>query len=456
MELLTLIPGILCILVMLRGKTSDALLKVFLPTLLLVPVDYFLTIRPIPPINMIIAVLLSLGIGMLIYDIRRWKVSRMDFWILLFFFTKGYTEYVTGQTSAALLSYFTVIVTGLIPYMAGKLLIEQNGIRVKFVKRFVSLLFIGCPIAWYEYVRKSNAFQYFWSHFYPGQWSGWVTAIRWGFGRVAGPFSQSELAGMVYFTGLIFVLWLGHRKYRLRNDVLGASSTPLKNPRLVLCVIGFTLITTQARGPWLGTIIALSIAWIGLSKFPKRRAMLVLVLGTTVGIPGYYAARNYAAGPRTDYGSEKETAQYRAQLIDNYLPMAQAGGPWGWGNMGYPHMGGQISIDNEYLIIYLARGYVGLATFALIIAETILALLKQGFRSKSVRDRHFIFSLLAIFMGVSFTISTVFLGAQNFEIFFLIVGWSQSIKAITKAEMLPEKADAYTMLNQPLSMRVYT
>jgi hypothetical protein len=456
MPVVTLIPGILCILVLLRGRTKGALLNVFLPVLLLVPIDYYLTIRPIPPINMIIAVLIPLGIGMLIYDLPRWRFTRTDIWILLFFFTKGYTEYKTGQTSAAILSYFTVIITGLIPYMAGKLLIEQNDIRIKFVKRFVSILFIGCPFAWYEYIRKSNFYQYFWSHFYPGQWSGWVTSVRWGFGRVAGPFSQSELAGMVYFTGGIFAIWLGYRKYKIKNDFVASSSPTLKHAKLIFYVIGFTLLTTQARGPWIGTVVALSIAWIGLSKYPKRRAILIFVLGTAVGMPAYFAAKNYASGPRTDYGSEKETAQYRAQLIDNYLPIAQAGGAWGWGNMGYPHMGGQISIDNEYLIIYLARGYMGLATFILIIAETIYALLKQGFRTKSIRDRHFIFSLLGIFMGISVTISTVFLGCQNFEIFFLLVGWAQSIKAITKAEGLPEKVEAYTMLNQPVRIRVYT
>lgn len=456
MEFLTLIPGILCILALVRGKTQDAFLNVFLPVLLLIPVDYYLTIRPIPPLNMVICTMIPLAVGMLLYDIRRWKLTRLDFWILLFFFTKGYTEYATGQTSAALLSYFTVITTGVIPYMAGKLLIEQNNIRIKFVTRFVSLLFIGCPIAWYEYVRKSNFYQYFWSHFYPGQWSGWGTAIRWGFGRVAGPFSQSELAGMIYLTGFIFTIWLGYRRYKDRKDLLQPARSPLKHPKLVFYVLGFTLLTTQARGPWLGTLLALSVAWIGLSKVPKRRAIIVLVLGVCVGIPGYFAARNYAAGPRTDYGSEKETAQYRAQLIDNYLPIAQAGGAWGWGNMGYPHMGGQVSIDNEYLIIYLARGYVGLISFLLIIAETIYCLLKQGFRSKSMRDRHFIFSLLAIFMGLSFTITTVFLGSQNFELFFLIVGWAQSIKAVTKTEILPETVDNYTLHSQPLGIRVYT
>ncbi|MDE1175174.1 MAG: hypothetical protein PW789_01035 [Edaphobacter sp.] len=456
MEFATLIPGILCILVMLRGKTPAALLNVFLPVLLLVPVDYYLTVRPIPPINMIIAVMLPLGAGMLVYDIGRWKLTRIDLWVLLFFFSRGYTEYATGQTSAAILSYFTVLATGVIPYMVGKLLIEQNGIRVKFVTRFVQLLFIGCPIAWYEYVRKSNAFQYFWSHFYPGQWSGWVTSVRWGFGRVAGPFSQSELAGMVYFAGLIFTIWLGYRKYKVRNDIASSSKSPLKNPRLVLCVIGFTLLTTQARGPWLGTILAMCIAWVGLSKVPKRRAALVLALGIIVGIPGYYAARNYASGPRTDYGSEKETAQYRAQLIDNYLPIAQAGGAWGWGAMGYPHIGGQASIDNEYLLVYLGGGYVGLGSLLLIVAETILVLIRQAFKTRSVRDRHFIFSLLGIFMGIAFTLTTVFLGAQNYELFFLIVGWAQSIKAITRSEMLPERAEAYNMLNQPLNMRVYT
>lgn len=456
MPLITFIPCLLCLFVLLRGKTQDALLNVFLPVLLLIPVDYFLTIRPIPPINMVIGVLLPLGAAMILRDLPRWRFSRTDAWILLFFFTKGYTEYKTGQTTAAILSYFTVLVTGLIPYMAGKLLIEQTGSRVKFVTRFVSLLFIGCPIAWYEYILKSNAYQRFWGHFYPGVWSGWGTAVRWGFGRVAGPFSQSELAGMVYFTGLTMAIWLSYRKYRVRHDIITGTRSTLKNPKTVLYVLGFTLLTTQARGPWLGTILALSVAWIGLSKHPKRRALTVLLLGTCIGIPAYTAARNYASGPRTDYGSEKETAQYRAQLIDNYLPIAQAGGAWGWGNMGYPHIGGQISIDNEYLIIYLARGYVGLLAFLVLIAETIYSLLKQGFRTKSVRDRHFIFSLLGIFMGISFTITTVFLGSQNFEIFFLIIGWSQSIKAVTKAELLPNKAEAYTILNRPVNMRVYT
>jgi hypothetical protein len=456
MPLITFIPGLICIVVLLRGRTQNAFLNVFLPALLLIPVDYYLTIRPIPPINIIDSVLLPLGVGMVLKDLHRWRFSRTDIWLAIYLFSFGYADYKAGQPTAAILRWFITLSTGLIPYMAGKLLIEQGGIRVKTVKRFISLVFIASIFGMYEYVLKHNPYQYFWSHFYPGQWPGWVTQIRWGFGRVAGPYSQSELAGMIVLASLVMALWLGYRRYRSREAIVG-SSTPLKHARLITFVLLITLGMTQARGPWIATFIALPIAWIGLARFPKRRALLVFLLGFALGIPAYFAAKDYASGKRTDYGSEKETAQYRAQLIDHYIPIAQLGGPWGWGALGFPRVGGQMSIDNEYLFVYLAQGYVGLIAWVLLLLETVLALFRQGFKTKSARDRHFIFSLLGIVFGLSFVLSTVFLGSQSYEIMFLIIGWSQSIRAVTKVGTVPRMAAAVQgSLNESAQMRVYT
>src|SRR5882757_11372843 len=155
MPFITLIPGLICIIVLLRGRTQDAFLNVLLPVLLLIPVDYYLTIRPIPPINMVDAVLFPLCIGMLIRDLPRWRFSRTDIWLLLYLFSFGYADYKAGQPTAAILRWFITLMTGLVPYMAGKLLIEQGGIRIKTVKRFISLLFIASIFGMYEYVRKS-------------------------------------------------------------------------------------------------------------------------------------------------------------------------------------------------------------------------------------------------------------------------------------------------------------
>ena len=455
MPFITFIPGLICIIVLLRGRTQDAFLNVLLPVLLLIPVDYYLTIQPIPPMNMVDSVLLPLGIGMALRDLNRWQFTRSDVWLALYIFSFGYADYQAGHLYAAILRWFTTLHTGLVPYMAGKLLIEQGGIRIKTVQRFISLVFIASIFSMYEYVMKSNPYQYFWSHFYPGQWPGWVTAIRWGFGRVAGPYSQSELAGIIVLASLVMAMWLGHRRYRSR-EVIASSTNPLKHAKLITFVLLVTLGMTQARGPWIGTVVALPIAWIGLARFPKRRALLVFTLGFALGVPAYFAAKDYASGKRTDYGSEKETAQYRAQLLDHYIPIAQLGGPWGWGPLGFPRVDGQISIDNEYLFVYLAQGYMGLIAWVLLLFETILALFRQGFKTKSPRDRHFIFSLLGIVFGLSFVLSTVFLGSQSYEVMFLIIGWSQSIHAVTKVRTLPKRAESQCLLNEPARMRVYT
>jgi hypothetical protein len=453
MPLITLIPGIICVIVLLRGRTQDAFLDVVLPVLLLIPVDYYLSIKPIPPFNLIDAALIPLGIGMLIRDLPRWRFSRADLWLAVYILSYGYVNYRMGQSTAAILRWFIVLTTGLVPYMAGKLLIEQNGIRAKTVKRFISLLFIASIFGMYEYVKKSNPYQYFWSHFYPGQWSGWITQTRWGFGRVAGPYSQSELAGMILLTGLVFALWLGHRGYRFR-DAGNLHTVKIKHMKLITFILFITLGMTQARGPWIGTVIALPIAWIGLARFPKRRALFVFVIGLTIGIPAYIAGKDYASGRRTDYGSEKETAQYRAQLIDNYLPIAEMGGAWGWGPLGFPRINGQVSIDNEYLFVYLAQGYVGLTAFVLLLAETVFALMREGFRTKSIRDRHFIFSMLAVVLGISFVLGTVFLGSQSYEVLFLVMGWSQSIKAVRRRNSVVEAQEP--RLASDSLMRVYT
>jgi len=391
---------------------------------------------------------------MLIMDMPRWKFTRTDIWMLVFLFTTCYTDYDHERNTDAAFALFVSITVGLIPYMAGKLLIEQTGNRINISRMFVLLLSGSSIVSASEYFLKINPYNEFWRHIFAGQWVVWKTQIRWGFGRVAGPFAQSELAGMMVFTALLLTLWLGRSNYQEL-----ASKTPppplLKNVKTHIWILSLLLFMTQARGPWIGALLALIIAPIGSAKRPLRRAVIVVTCVVAIGVPTYLFGKDYLAGPRVNSGSEKETAQYRAELIANYTPVAILGGEWGWG-ANFPRINGQDSIDNEYLYAWLVQGYVGAIAFLLLVGDTVITLSIRGAKAETVRDRHFVFTMLGIFVGIVFTLTTVFLGSQSYELFFLLVGWSQAIREPRVRQCEIRNDEIYRLENDSSLAGVYT
>ncbi len=108
-------------------------------------------------------------------------------------------------------------------------------------------------------------------------------------------------------------------------------------------------------------------------------------------------------------------------------PTRSTGGPWGFGRE-LPIVQGQGSIDNEYLFVWLVQGYMGAVTFLLLLFDGTLVFFNFGIKGESRRDRELGFALLGILLGLAFTLTTVWLGAQSFEISFLLLGLSQVIK----------------------------
>jgi hypothetical protein len=191
-------------------------------------------------------------------------------------------------------------------------------------------------------------------------------------------------------------------------------------------------------------IVALCIASIGRAKRPLRRAILVFGLGLLVGVPLYTYGKSYvdsASNKRVEIGSQVQTAQYREQMMDAYIPIAELGGAWGWGNV-YPVVKGQFSIDNEYLLVWLTQGYVGLAALVLIIVDASISFTQLGIKARTFPERYLSFSLLGILLGVAVCLGTVWLSAQSFMLFFLIVGWSQAIAPAKKRQ--PQLVAIYT------------
>ena len=454
MELITLIPAVLCIIAIARSGTAYAFQYVFLPVLLLMPTYFFWNFRPLPSINFLEAAVIPLGAGMVFLDIFRWKFTRTDIYVLAWLMSTCYTDYHFGRTTDAAFALFSNIASGLVPYMAGKLLIEQTGSRIKVCKIFVWLLTVSSFVSSYEFFLRRNPYNYFWSHFYPGQWAVWITQIRWGFGRVAGPFSQSELAGMMVFTALLLVLWLGRNNYQEQE-----SRTPppplMERGKRHVWILVVALYMTQARGPWIGGIFGIIVAAIGRARFPLRRAIIVVTCVVMIGMPLYIFGKDYLSGPRKDYGSEKETAQYRAELFTNYIPVAQQGGAWGWGAR-FPIIDRQNSIDNEYLFSWVVQGYVGSIALILLIVDTVITLIIQASKAHTVRERHFILTMLGLVVGIAFTISTVFLGDQSYDLVFLLFGWAQAIRETPIGLNDVRSREIPVMKSEAYGIRVYS
>jgi len=454
MEIISLIPLFACLVAVFTRGTEFALRSVVLPVMLLLPTYYFWTARPLPSINFLDAAFLGLGVGMAWFDLPRWRFSRCDVWMAIFLFSVGYADRLAGRTTDSYFIWFNALVTALVPYMAGKLLMEHKNSRIETSRRIIWLMVAVAVVSTWEYVFKNNPFARMWNHFYPDQWSGWVTQIRWGFGRVAGPFSQSELAGTVFAFGFLLALWLAKTEYEERY---GKVVIPTRLERAKWAIGGLLVIIfmTQARGPWIGTILALSVASIGRAKDARRRAILVVGLLAGIGAPIYIVSKEYISGPRVDYGSERETAQYRAELLDNYIPVAQNGGAWGWGST-FPRIHGQTSIDNEYLFVWVTQGYVGGISFCLLLLEAALALVGQAVRVKTTEGRHFILTLFGVLVGIAFIIATVFLGAQSYPLFFFLIGWAQAVGVVRFPGRRLSETDTAKAAPQPPMIRVYT
>ena len=439
MPIIILIPTVICIIALFRVSVQRVFLDLYIPIFMMFPVYYYWKVAALPPVDLSEAILLPLGIAIVIKEIRRWRFAPMDLWVLIFIFSTYYADARNNHATASTFDLFESLCTALVPYMAGKLLIESNGMRTAVIKRMMFCLFLACLISVYEYRMGQNPFTLVASRFFPDEHFPWKTQIRWGFGRVSGPFGQSELAGMMLFFGLVMTLWLSYN-HLWESKFSLAQWLPAKKSAVIACTIGIVLLMTQARGPWIGAIAAVPIALIGRTRRVLLTSVLVAVFLVVGGSAAYVGLKAYANADTPTTSSEQENAQYRAELLDNYIPVAEAGGPWGWGQ-DFPRVGGQGSIDNEYLFVALTQGWVGLLAFSMIALETLYYCLYGALYNATKRDRYFSYSLLGVVVGLMITIFTVFLGNQPYQLFFLLAGWSQAarVKRSTKPELVFEQ-----------------
>lgn len=421
MSIIALIPAILCAIALFRYSPAQVFLRVHLPFFLLFPGYYYWKIMALPPITVGESTLIPLGVALL-FQARRYRLHLTDIWMVLFILSTFVADRKSGYGTASMFQLWASLIEAMVPYMIGKLLIEQDQIRLKTAQRISWLLAICGLISFYEYRMQYNPFTLVWARFFPGELFAWKTQLRWGGGRVSGPFGQSELAGMIFLFGFVLALWVVYAA----KDKSHFGRLPFTRSTWLAIAIFCTLLTTQARGPWLGCLISVPIALIGRTKHVVRNTLMLMVVMIPAATVGYIGLKAYSSSGKAPTSEAQQNAQYRSDLLVNYIPVAEQGGWWGWGN-DFPRIDGQDSIDNEYLYVALRQGWIGFFSLCLLAADCLVKLAVSGFSSGDPVDRSFAFSLLGVFIGLLITIFTVFLGNQAFQLFFLLVGWSQAL-----------------------------
>lgn len=425
MQAVAILPLIAGLIWLVARNHREALLDVYLFSLLLLPAWCRWSIPGLPDPTLYEAAVLPVAGAFVLRGLKKWRISLMDFIVTSLILLICWSEYRNAGYNEAQNLMFDMLAAGLFPYMLGKGILDSPGMRVRFLRRFTGYLAILVGFFLYEFRFRYNPYRVMFDPFFPGQ--GWITTERFGLARCAGPFSHALLAGAIFMIGFHFQVWL-HRSGSWEPYFRKLKYPQLSKARLISAVVGLGLLLTLARGPQIGAVIAAGFVWIGAGRQPKKRLLIALVLLVVVGVPLAIQAVSYASVGRANAAdASQETAAYRKELLDHYVDVALQHAMFGWGRNGWPKDPGMPSIDNYYLLLALMHGVIASGIFAIILLSLMVRCLWDGLRRRRARGGppSMSFTLAGIFAGLLFAWFTVFMGETAMPIVFLLIGFAE-------------------------------
>ncbi len=355
----------------------------------------------------------------------RWQHTVTDLLVFAYALSTMMSNWNSDGQSAGLALGTATLLACVPPYIIGKVGIEQAGLRVSWIKRFVTLAFAVSLLSVYEYRMERDWFREIADRLFEHK-THLVMQFRWGYGRISGPYTHPILADCILLSALMFAVWISSRKL-WENKFRRLEFLPGRKATYLLVGLAAGVWMTQSRGPWLAGAFGILLVIAARARRQKRALFYVTLVSIVLAgifyvVLNRYTAVNHAAG-----SMDQQNAQYRRLLLVNYTPEIMRGGWLGFG-LHFPIVDGQDSIDNEYLNITLTQGFLGLTIFVLLILGTSARLLRVALTTRDRTDASFAICLLGIFVTLALSITTVFLGAQTYTLFFLLVGWSQALR----------------------------
>ena len=428
---ITFIPGFIAWYVATRYSTARALLLVVLPVMLLLPSNFRFDFPGYPGFNFNQTALLAVGAVYFFRDSGHWKYSRMDLWVGGIMLSGFLSDYFRGTFSDGIRVVVDMSTSCLLPYVLAKGIIERDNKRIEIAKQIVLLLAFVGAFSLYEFRFGVNIFQRSLRDFFPLDQSEWVTQLRWGYARIAGPYSHAILAGTILAVGLVLHYYLTAQGHWKKWDLAWLPTFGISKPIALGLAIAAGLAMTMSRGPWLAAGFGLVVVFTGRMK-DHRKALGAIVLMLILGGAGAaHLLLKYANGQReTAATTEEETAIYRRDLVPMYMPYVQEAAPFGWGRVHTPKLAYMPSIDNHYLLLAVVQGYAGLGAFLMILGEAVLTAVAAAKAADTAEERAFAFTMFGGVAGIAVSIAMVYLGMQLHQLFFFLVGWSEGFRQI--------------------------
>lgn len=433
MSAIFLLPGLISLYLVIRGRIETAFLSVYLPALLLLPDGYALKFPHLPAISAAQSALIPIGAVALYRLVRNGLPALMDILVGLFIVSITASEVLRERVMndgifAALISFISIFLA----YAAGRMMIEP-GLRLVTVRRIVILTLLLGPIGLYDWRMGQSLYGLIGIRLFNLDSVRAFIQLRSGHGRLVASFNDTEIAGIIF--GMIAALnvWLVYlRKWRSTAD-LGRPLDWLEKyhiPGLLLLLFVFL---TQSRGPMIAVGVGYLILQIPKFKNKKAATVLVAILIAVSAAAAYQYFSHYTnvSDPGAIVNEQQGSALYRRQMNELYQPIVKQGGFLGWGVLSRPVLPGMFSIDNEFLLVHIAYGNSGYILFLLICVETFRRLIVRSWKIQEPEDQAFVIVLLAAMAVFWILITTVYMGEQLPQIAFLLIGWSQSIQLIS-------------------------
>lgn len=208
MILLLLVPGLISLFLVLRGRIETAFLSVYLPCLLCLPDDYRLRLPHLPPTSVAEFALIPLGVVGLVRLARSGSLAYMDLLVLLYCASTGLSEVLHSSVlNDGIFAAVDAFISMFLAYVVGRSLIEPS-LRLATVRRFVILvLWTGVPGIW-EFRMGQSPYGIF------GQRILGVTTVpeavqqRNGLGRMGSVFAGGEPGGIAFAMTFCLNAWL--------------------------------------------------------------------------------------------------------------------------------------------------------------------------------------------------------------------------------------------------------
>lgn len=424
-ETIALLPGVIAAWCAWRRGHQSAFVDVYLAALVLLPDYYYWNAPGLPDPSFVEAAIVPAAIAFLLRRDGAWRWSLTDVLVGAYAVFVAASEYRAAGFKEAQNLMFDCLTGVLLPYVLAKGIIEPRGLRATVAKRLVLLFFAVSCLSVFEFRFGQNPYRMLFDPFFAGQGRGWVVSIRWGFGRIAGPYGHAILAGVMLIAAYRLARWTDANELwpeKLRRW------QPLRTGAILSLGILAGLLMTLCRGPWLGAILAAGLSRFGRAK-DKRTAMLVaLGFCVCVLLPAALAFKAYVSVGRSGAQSAtQETAAYRFELLQNYLDIVAQKPALGWGRSTWPKVPGQPSIDNHYLLLLLMHGVSATLTLLALVGWIGGRLFLHGMREpgSSRSGQSFTFTLLGTILGIAFAVTTVFMGLNTQPLLFLLFGWGE-------------------------------